>query len=78
MADSYCPFVGKKGKSWGERGELDLPSIAERVVGVPPDVDEAARALVLACRAAGVSLERVQALIKASYVSAPPSGRSRR
>jgi len=78
MADPYCPFVGKKGRPWGERGELDLPSIAERVVGVSPDVEEAARALVAACRKAGVSLERVQDLVKTVYVSAPPSGRSRR
>jgi hypothetical protein len=78
MADAYCPFMGRKGKPWGE---LDLASIAGRVAGVPPEVAAAARALVSACRESGVDLERVQELIGHLFeepVSAASSRRARR
>ena len=78
MVNTYCPFMGKKGRAWGE---LDLASIAGRVAGVPPEVSVAARALISACRDAGVSPERAQELVGYLFeetVSASSSKRARR
>jgi hypothetical protein len=78
MANAYCPFMGRRGKPWGE---LDLASIAGRVAGVPPEVAAAARSLVAACREAGVDLERAQELVGYLFeetVSASSSKRARR
>jgi hypothetical protein len=79
MLDPYCPFMGRKGKAWGE---LDLPSIAERVAGIPPEVEAAARALSKACKKSGVGLERAQEVLKTLFedlpVSASASRRGRR
>lgn len=87
MANSYCPFMGKKGRAWGE---LDLPGIAGRVAGseprTPPEVESAAQALAAACKKAGVDLEAAKSALeeafKAPVVSealpARISGRSRR
>ena len=80
MADPYCPFVGKKGRSWGE---LDIPSIAGRVAAgaVPAEVEDAVRKLAAACKASGIGLERAKELLKEAFgpeVSATSSGRNRR
>lgn len=77
MGDPYCPFMGTKGKSWGE---LELQSIAGRVAGPPEAVALAVRAVVDACRKNGVSPEQATVLLEEAFrsVSAPPSSDTRR
>lgn len=76
MEDPYGPFMGKRGRSWGE---LELQSIAGRVAGVPDAVTSAARALADACLAGGVPLEKAKELLEEAFpVSALPSGGIRR
>ncbi len=78
MDDPYRPFMGKKGKSWGE---LDLKEIAGRVAGGrrSPEVEAAARTMVAACQKAGLSADEAKSLLEELYgpVSVAPSGRSR-
>lgn len=76
MEDSYGPFMGKRGRSWGE---LELQSIAGRVAGASEAVVSAAREMASVCRAEGVPLERAKELLEEAFsVSAPPSTGIRR
>lgn len=79
MGDPYCPFMGKKGRSWGE---LDLSSIAGRVAAAktPPEVESAVRALAVACRKHGVELDDAKKLLDGEFqtASVATSSRSRR
>lgn len=69
MSDPYCPFMGKKGRSWGE---LDLSGIAGRVASkprVPPEVESAVLSLADACRAFGVGLDEAKGLLEEAFDS---------
>jgi hypothetical protein len=74
MEDSYGPFMGRKGKSWGE---LELQSIAGRVAGVPDAVTAAAREMAGACRTEGVTLERAKAILEEAFSAPSPGGSPR-